>query len=341
MATTARSASFWKSVGLTATAALLGSVAIGTTSASALGPAPTTTTLTSSLNPSMVGDAVTLTATVTRSGGTPEGSVAFLDNVVPLGTVTLVGGVAAVTTSTLTAGTHVITATYTPSTADLLNSLPSTSLSPLTQVVDTTTGGGGLPGGGGGLPGICLPGQVTPTPTISAPARVVGPQVVTVQGTAAPNDPVDLWQLTAGTTSWAKAGSAVAGATGSYSFSRNIAKNTTFVARDTGVCGPANSAKTVTKVALAVTERLSSPKKGRLRLRAVTAPRVANQLAKFFRLKKDGTRVRLAKVATNAKGVAHKTIKARSGKHYRVYCKVSAPTGNVAGTSKPVKITVR
>lgn len=342
MATTARLAS-WKTAGLLTTAVLLGSSLLGVTSASALGPALTTTTLGSSLNPSDVGAAVTFTATVTRTGGTPEGSVAFTDNAVPIGTVTLAGGVATISSSTLTAGTHVIVAAYTPSLADALNSLPSTSL-PLTQTVNATGGGGGgggLPGGGGGLPGVCLPGQTTPTPTITAPTLVVGPQAVTVRGTAAPNDPVDLYQLTSGATSWAKVGSAVAGATGSYSFSRNLTKNTTFVARDTGVCGPANSAKAVTKVALAVTETLSSPKKARLRLRAVSAPRVANQMAKFYRLKKGGVRVLLAKVATNAKGVAHKTVAARSGKTYRVYCKITAPTGNVAGTSKPAKVTVR
>jgi hypothetical protein len=344
MTTTVRALNICRTIGIATAAVLIGSSAFGVTSASAVGPAVTSTSLASSLNPSDVGAPVSFTATVTKTGGTPEGSVAFTDNLVPMGTVTLAGGVAVVTSSTLTAGTHVITATYTPSVADALNSLPSTSL-PLTQTVNAAGGGGvGLPGGGlpgGGLPGVCLPGQTTPTPTISAPARVVGPHAVTVHGTAAPNDAVDLYQLDAGGPAFAKVGSAVASATGSYSFSRNISKRATFVVRDTGPCGPANSAKAVTQVALSVSEKLSSPKKARLRLRAVTAPRVANQMAKFYRVKKDGTRTVLAKVATGAKGVAHKTIKARSGKHYRIYCKVSAPAGNLAGTSKRMKVTVR
>src|SRR5690242_18599421 len=105
MATTARLVS-WKTVGLSTAAALLGSALLGVTTASALGPALTTTTLGSSLNPSDVGVGVTFTATVTKTGGTPEGSVAFTDNAVPMGTVNLAGGVATISSSTLTAGTH-------------------------------------------------------------------------------------------------------------------------------------------------------------------------------------------------------------------------------------------
>ncbi len=73
---------------------------------------PTTTTLVSSLNPSNAGDSVTFTATVTGAGGTPTGTVTFLDGAVSLGTGTLAGGVASLSTNALAAGAHDITAVY-------------------------------------------------------------------------------------------------------------------------------------------------------------------------------------------------------------------------------------
>jgi hypothetical protein len=74
-----------------------------------------TTALTSSQNPSVVGQAVTFTATISGASGTPTGSVTFTDTTTSqvLGTVGLTpGGQAAFTTSALTAGSHVIQATY-------------------------------------------------------------------------------------------------------------------------------------------------------------------------------------------------------------------------------------
>jgi hypothetical protein len=72
----------------------------------------TTATVTSSLNPSTVGQAVTFTATVASSGGTPTGSVSFKDGGTVIGTAALAGGSAALTISTLTLGNHSITAVY-------------------------------------------------------------------------------------------------------------------------------------------------------------------------------------------------------------------------------------
>jgi large repetitive protein len=72
------------------------------------------TKLQSSPNPSTVGQAVTFTAMVTGTGGTPTGSVTFTDATgnQTLATVTLSGGTASFTTSTLVAGSHTIQATY-------------------------------------------------------------------------------------------------------------------------------------------------------------------------------------------------------------------------------------
>ena len=84
-----------------------------TTSAATV-KAATTTAVSSSVNPSDFGQAVTFTATVTSSAGTPTGSVQFKDNGTNLGpAVTLnASGVATVSTSLLTVGTHTITAEY-------------------------------------------------------------------------------------------------------------------------------------------------------------------------------------------------------------------------------------
>ncbi len=61
----------------------------------------------------MPGQSVTFTATVSGAGGTPTGTVTFLDGATQIGTMPLNGsGVAAFPTTTLTAGTHSITASY-------------------------------------------------------------------------------------------------------------------------------------------------------------------------------------------------------------------------------------
>ena len=68
--------------------------------------------LISSPNPSTYGQAVTLTATVSSSSGTPAGTVTFKNGTAALGTVTLTGGAASMTTTTLTPGTNAMTAVY-------------------------------------------------------------------------------------------------------------------------------------------------------------------------------------------------------------------------------------
>ncbi len=77
---------------------------------------PTSTSVVSSLNPASFAQSVTFTAIVlaTGGGGTPTGSVTFLDNTaeVTLGTVNLTAGQAAFTTSSLALGSHSIVAVY-------------------------------------------------------------------------------------------------------------------------------------------------------------------------------------------------------------------------------------
>jgi hypothetical protein len=76
--------------------------------------ASTTTTLASSLNPSIFGQAVTFTATVTSSYGTPPNgeTVTFKQGSTVLGTATLSSGSASFSTSTLAVGTKSVTAVY-------------------------------------------------------------------------------------------------------------------------------------------------------------------------------------------------------------------------------------
>ncbi len=98
--------------------------------------ASTTTTLVSSLNPSVVGQAVTFTATVSSSAGAPPNgeTITFKNGSSILGTAPLSAGAASLTTSSLAAGIYTITATY-PGDATF-----AASTSPgLRQVVNSTT----------------------------------------------------------------------------------------------------------------------------------------------------------------------------------------------------------
>ncbi|MCX5999366.1 MAG: Ig-like domain-containing protein [Chloroflexi bacterium] len=74
--------------------------------------AVTTATVTSSQNPSTYGNAVTFTATVNATSGTPAGTVAFKDGDTTLGTATLSSGQATYATATLSVGSHSVTAVY-------------------------------------------------------------------------------------------------------------------------------------------------------------------------------------------------------------------------------------
>jgi LPXTG-site transpeptidase (sortase) family protein len=75
--------------------------------------ASTTTAVTSNINPSVFGQAVTFTATVNSSAGTPTGTVEFFDGVTSLGTGTLNGsGKTTLSTSALAVGAHNIMAVY-------------------------------------------------------------------------------------------------------------------------------------------------------------------------------------------------------------------------------------
>lgn len=72
----------------------------------------TSTNVVSSANPSVLNQSVIFTATVTSGGGTPTGTVTFMDGSTTLGAETLSNGQASYSTTVLTPGNHSITANY-------------------------------------------------------------------------------------------------------------------------------------------------------------------------------------------------------------------------------------
>jgi Bacterial Ig-like domain (group 3)/FG-GAP-like repeat len=98
--------------------------------------ASTATSLASSLNPSVVGQAVTFTATVSSSGGIPPNgeTITFYNGSAVVGTAVLSGGAAALTTASLPAGIFTITARYPGDSTFAGSTSPG-----LRQVVNSTT----------------------------------------------------------------------------------------------------------------------------------------------------------------------------------------------------------
>lgn len=69
-------------------------------------------TLAASTPSSVYGSAVTFTATISSTSGTPTGNVTFFDGATSLGSIALSGGVAQLTTALLAAGQHSVTVQY-------------------------------------------------------------------------------------------------------------------------------------------------------------------------------------------------------------------------------------
>lgn len=95
------------------TGAVVSAVAAGETHSLAVSETTSSTTLQASPNPAVVGQPVTLTATVSCTVGPPTGTVTFFDGPTPLGTSPLNGaGVATLTTTSLSIGSHPLTGQY-------------------------------------------------------------------------------------------------------------------------------------------------------------------------------------------------------------------------------------
>jgi hypothetical protein len=130
-----------------------------TETVSSASAAATAATVTSSLNPALAGQTVTFAGKISSSGGTPTGTVAFLDGGTQIGTGALSSGVAKLQTSSLTAGTHNLTVSYTGNTsfrASISSVLAETVDHPGTAAGTYTipinaTGTTGTNGGNGGV----------------------------------------------------------------------------------------------------------------------------------------------------------------------------------------------
>jgi hypothetical protein len=113
---------------------------------------PTTMALTASSNPSVIGQPVTLSATVTPAlTGTPTGTVSFYNGSALLGTGTLTGGVATLSTTALSLGANSLQATY-PGASFFLAASPAL----LTETV------------------VTLPTATTSTPVLSFNPAAIG-----------------------------------------------------------------------------------------------------------------------------------------------------------------------
>src|SRR5215471_6261238 len=108
-----------------------GSVTSGTAMLT-VNAAGATTSVVSSKNPTVFGQAVTFTATVSATNGTPTGTVTFLDGASSIGTATLDSTrTASLATSALAVGNHAISASYPGD-----SNFNASNSAPFTQIVN-------------------------------------------------------------------------------------------------------------------------------------------------------------------------------------------------------------
>lgn len=100
--------------------------------------AASTTLAAADVNPANYGQTVTLSATVQSTGGTPTGSVTFIDGTSTLGTVTLANAAAQLPVTNFGAGSHSITAKYSGDT-NFSGSTSSALTETINQLATTTT----------------------------------------------------------------------------------------------------------------------------------------------------------------------------------------------------------
>jgi hypothetical protein len=104
------------------------------------GSSPSSITLSSSFNPSVIGQSVTLSATVSGAQTTPSGTISFNDGPNILGSSTLDStGLAVFPISSLQAGSHTLTAKYSGDSV-----YASGGSAPLVQIVNTSSPGASL-----------------------------------------------------------------------------------------------------------------------------------------------------------------------------------------------------
>lgn len=175
-----------------------------------------------------------------------------------------------------------------------------------------------------------------PTPTINAPAVVLGRQTVDITGTTVPNAPVALFEKKFGATDFAQIDSTTAGDDGSYSFSRTVNREDQFYVRS---YDRTNSDVAVVKVRIDPNLSVTTTS-GKVHMNVHTSPRVVGETVKFFRRLSDGSRKLLASRTTNKWGNAHATVAWPSGHRITVFATVTAAPGTLRGHSPDVSIRV-
>jgi hypothetical protein len=183
------------------TAAVVTNSSIGPALArESVGQAASAVSISSNSNPSLLGSAITFTATVSTAGA-PTGSVSFLDGSKTLGSSPLSSGMAVLTTSSLTAGPHSVTAVYS---GDMNFVSAGSAVSPQT-VIDftlsaTTVGGSGaaqpVPPGGSAAYSVAI----APNTGVSFPATTILTVTGLPSGATATLNTAPWTQLTS--TSW-------------------------------------------------------------------------------------------------------------------------------------------
>ena len=146
----------------------------------------TVTVLNSSGNPSESGQAVTFTATVSGGGGTPTGTITFLDKYTVLATESLAGGEAQYTTSSLVAGDHEITVVHSGSVSQGYTSSTDTRIQTVKKLYQTINFGSLADGTYNGDPfnlsAAASSGQSVSLAVLSGPATLSG-RTLTITGT--------------------------------------------------------------------------------------------------------------------------------------------------------------
>src|SRR5579871_5140611 len=272
------------------------------------------TTLTVAPLQSNLGQAVTLTATVTPSSAT--GTVTFLDGSTNIGTMTLTGGTATLTTSTLATGSHLISASYggDSKTALSTSSVVSASVTGPTSSTTTTLAA---------TPSSATLGQpVTLTATIS-PSSATG-TVTFKDGSAALGSTTLTSGIATYTTSTLSAGSHTL--TAVYGGDAKNAISTSSPVTVSVVLSTTTMALTVTPVTAAPGQAVT--------MTATVTPATATGAVTF----KDGTAALGTGTLTN--GVATYTTAVLTAGSHTLTAIYAGDSANTSSTSNPVIETI-
>jgi len=129
------------------------------------------------------------------------------------------------------------------------------------------------------------PPSTAPTPTINVPALIYGDHAVTINGSAAPNATVILWQRTYGTPSYVQAATTTADSSGAYSFFRwQDIQRSYYV-----VSGGVTSVTKLLQIRVVVHAGVTSPSRGTIVVHVVTGPPQGGRDLRIYRINANNT----------------------------------------------------